>query len=432
MLLNRRQLIGLAPISVLGTNNTGSSLQSVTVTPSKIAKTDHILVSIFLRGGADGLSIVAPYADDLYYQLRPTIAISSPNDNKAPVKNRLMNLDGYFGLHPSLRALYPIYERGEMAVVHACGSGDITHSHFEAMAAMERGLYGETGPSSGWLARHLSTTPWVNTDALRAVAIGNIMPQSLSGAPSSVTVNDIADIKLIEAFPSDINSITESLSSLYSESYRGIYTGTADASLFKHAGSQALSTLKKIEEISSNPTHLSNVSYPNGPLGNGLRQIATLIKGAVDIEVACLDCCGWDTHFVQGGAAGALSEQLFLLGNSIDAFIADLGRDNWRRVSIVVQTEFGRRVEENSSAGTDHGHGGVMLVLSGSHINGGKIHGHWPGIHNNSLFGPGDLAVTTDYRNVLAEILKVTIGNDNVNKVFPGLTYSPIGVMKSV
>jgi len=440
---------GTGLLSLLGLGGMGSALGAVSLRPkssvvSTVRRTapDHVLVSIFLRGGADALSLVAPYADDGYYRVRPTIAIGAPKSGEA---DRLHDLNGYFGLHPSLLPLVDLYNAKQMAIIHACGSGDETRSHFEAMATMERGLYQEEGPASGWLARHLETAPWENQTPLRAVALGSLIPDSLVGAPSATAISSADDLRLVSSFPGGDDAIRRHLSRLYGDdphfaptnSHHG--TGTAclsraigmapgGSSELRAAGTEALAVLQKIENLSPGTYKPSNGAvYPVDDLGNGLRQTAFLVKSNLGMEVACLDHGGFDTHVTQGGAKGALSGRLDSLAKGIAAFAADLGPDRWRNVTVVVISEFGRRIEENSGAGTDHGHGGVMMVLGGQGIDGGKIHGRWPGL--SEIDGPGDLQVTTDYRNVLGEILSKRLGNQALGTIFPGLDYQPTGVV---
>lgn len=378
------------------------------------------LVTIFLRGGADGLNVVTPYGDDDYFRFRPTLAMASPRNGGANKTDRVLDLDGFFGLHPALLPILPLYQAGQMALVHACGSGDETRSHFQAMATMERGIARDTGPASGWLARHLQSAPWENKSPLRAIAIGEILPQSLSGAPAATALTGVADLGL--HFPPGINSgaVRRQLPALYGSSER-------DGDLAQ-AGQEALSVLETLEALSPATYRPANgAAYPHGDLGKGLSQVSLLMKSGVGLEAACLDHVGYDTHVAQGRGQGLLGDQVQGLGRGLAAFAADLGPARWARTSVVVLSEFGRRVEENSGGGTDHGRAGVMFVLGGR-IAGGKVYGEWPTLAPAKLEGPGDLRVTTDYRNVLAEVLAVRVGNTNVGAIFPGLAPTPVGV----
>ncbi|HET6381821.1 MAG TPA: DUF1501 domain-containing protein [Armatimonadota bacterium] len=420
MLSTRRGFLVGGALSLVGwAAGTKSALGSVSVQTGRRPPNGDVLVSIFLRGGADGLSLVVPYADDDYYSNRPTINLPRPRDARAHPQDRVVDLDGFFGLHPSLAGLHPLFEAGHLAFVHACGSGDQTRSHFEAMATVERGLYQETGPASGWLARHLQSAPWENRSPLRAVALGAMVPATLSGATSATALNTVADLRLQVPFTGREAAITHSLNDLYNARDR--------RNLLTEAGHEALSVLKTLNHIDTDHYKPSNGAvYPKDDLGNGMKQVALLIKSEVGLEAACLDHGSFDTHVAQGSL---LPDKLKSLAGSLSAFAADLGAEQWRKTSIVVVSEFGRRVEENSGAGTDHGRGGVMMVLGG-HAAGGRVHGHWPGLAPSQLEGPGDLHVTTDYRNVLAEVIQRRLGNPNISDVFPGLVQQRVGVTR--
>lgn len=373
----------------------------------------NVLVSVFLRGGADGLSLVAPHGEDDYYRARPTLALSG---------KAVLDLDGFFGLHPALAPLLPLYRAGQMAVVHACGSGDQTRSHFEAMATVERGAEGETGPASGWLARHLESAPGDNASPLRAIAIGAMVPDALRGAGNVTALHDVSDVKLRVPFPDRAPAVTRTLAALYgSEKTDG---------LLRDAGSEALAVLRTLNALApARYRPASGAAYPADELGEGLRQVALLVKSGVGLEIACLDQGGYDTHVAQGTLGGALAGRLRSLAAALAAFATDLGPARWARTTVVVLSEFGRRLEENSGAGTDHGRGGVLFVLGGKGIAGGRVHGVWPGLGADQLEGPGDLRVTTDYRRVLAEVVARRLGNPNVAAVFPGLPrLAPLGV----
>ncbi|MEO7720274.1 MAG: DUF1501 domain-containing protein [Capsulimonas sp.] len=412
----RRQFLGRAALATIPAFlRPRTALGAVGVNSERRAP-DHVLVTIFLRGGADGLSLVVPYGDDYYHRSRPTLALASPGKGGG---TGVADLDGYFGLHPALRPLLPLYQSGQMAIVHACGSGDQTRSHFEAMATMERGLYGAQGPASGWIARHLASAPWRNPSPLRAVALGSMVPDALRGATSATALQNVSDLALHDLSSVSRAQLHECLHSMYNTN-----NGALGA-----AGLETLGVLKTLEDVSSDAYHPANGAvYPADDLGRGLMQTALLVKKGVGVEAACLDHYGYDTHVAQGGAIGLLAGQLTTLGASVAAFAKDLGPERWARTTVVVQSEFGRRVEENSGAGTDHGRAGVMFVMGGSGVAGGRIHGKWPGLSPEQRDGPGDLRVTTDYRNVLGEVLARRAGNTNVGAVFPGLQFSPTGV----
>ena len=361
-----------------------------------------VLVTLFLRGAADGLSMIIPHGDPDYYRARPTLAIA---------RKTALDLDGFFGLHPALGALAPHFHEGRMATVHAVGSQDRTRSHFEAMATMERGLPDNRATSSsGWLGRYLTATPAVSPSPLRAVAWGDLLPDSLRGAIDTTVLSSLGDFRL--DLPSGrAGNLTAALA--------GLYAGGEDA--VSAAGRETLSVLNSLHRI--DPAHYrpeNAATYPKTDLGVGLRQVACLIKANVGLEVACLDRGGWDTHVGQGGATGWLAQQLTDIGDSLGAFMQDLGASHLGRVTVVVMTEFGRRVAENSGLGTDHGRASALFVLGGG-VNGGRVYGRWPGLAPDKLEGPGDLPVTTDYRTILAEIIARRLSPTTpLPAVFPG------------
>ncbi len=390
---------------------TRSALAQVGVRPGRLEPDGDILISIFLRGGADGMSIVVPYGEDAYHRQRPNIGLARPNDHSAAAAARCLDLDGFFGLNPALSPLLPLYRNGQLGIVHAAGSGDQTRSHFEAMNLMERGLsQPESSVASGWLARHLGSSPARSNSPLRAVAISPTMPDSLRGA------TDALAIESLDRFRLDVENEAQAMRSLQS-----LYEGGKDA--MAQAGRETLQVLETLNRLDPKSYRPSNAAaYPASDLGQGLRQVAFLIRANVGLEVAALDKGGWDTHVVQGATNGLLAGQLQDLGACLAAFAQDLGTE-MRRVSVVVQTEFGRRLYENTSLGTDHGRASVMLLLGGGFA-GGKVHAKWPGLEDSQLEPPGDLRVTTDYRDVLAEVLTKRVKHASLGQVFPG--YVPV------
>jgi uncharacterized protein (DUF1501 family) len=412
MQTTRRGFLALGGLSALGWSGAAMpALASISV--GKQREASGALVTIFLRGGADALSVVVPHADPEYYRNRPTLALHADRGGDA---DRVRDLNGAFGLHPALAPLEPLYRAGQMAIVHAVGSGDQTRSHFEAMATMERGLYRDAGPATGWIARHLETAPWENASPLRAVALGYQTPDALRGA-QAITMRTVGDFQLSAGAVATTAGLTGALA--------GLYTGSGE---LEQAGRETLSVLHRLSSLDPASYRPTANAYPKDDLGDGLRQVACLLKSGVGLECACLDQPGYDTHVAQGASQGALAGLLKTLASGISAFARDLGPERWRNTTVVVLSEFGRRLAENGGAGTDHGRGGVMFVLSGAGIAGGKIHGRWPGLAPAHLDGPGDLAVTTDYRDVLSEVLRDRVGNPHWDRVFPGLGHRGVGV----
>lgn len=377
--------------------------------------TGDILVSIFLRGGADGLNLVPPHAEDAYYAARPSLGIGRPDQRLNIVSAPAVDLDGFFGLHPGLRPLLPLYEQKHLAVVHAVGSDDQTRSHFEAQDLMDRGGSVEQHLGSGWLARHLRTRS-ERRSPLSAVAIADTLPESLRGSPGASAVRNV-----------DAFSITlpEQQRAGFDAALRHLYA--REAGELGQAGLQVLETIDTIDRLRRDADQTANSGkYSDGQFGDGLRQVARLIKAEVGLEVACIDLDGWDTHFVQDTSFGRLAGEL---GQGLAALAEDI-RPFWNRVTIVTITEFGRRLHENVSLGTDHGRASTMFVLGGN-VEGGKVFADWPGLEPDHLEGPGDLRVTTDYRDVLGEIVAKRLRNDRAAEVFPNHELQPLGIVRS-
>ncbi|MFM9873956.1 MAG: DUF1501 domain-containing protein [Fimbriimonadaceae bacterium] len=404
--INRRQLLTSAATLIAGGVWWASPKTALSQAYMRSDKSNgNILVSLFLRGGADGLNIVAPYGEDDYYKLRPSLGIPSPKSGK-PEVNRLTDLDGFFGINPALLPLISDYKEGNLAFVHAVGSGDQSHSHFEAMSTMELGLQNQNERvSGGWLARHLNSTP-DRQAPLRAIAFANTMPDRFSGAHGALAINSLADYNL----KNDDKEFIKQLTQIYNRGDSEVAEAGRD-------------TLKVLDILNQNDPKGykpdSGAKYPDSELGRAFKEAAFLIKQDVGLEVCCLDSVGWDSHITQGNTEGWLFELLSDVSKSIAAFRTDLGNE-MNRVVICVQSEFGRRVGENSGLGTDHGAGGCMMLL-GNNVRGGKVYGDWPGLVNDKLSGPGDLAITTDYRNVLAEITSKHLHNERVGDVFPNI-----------
>lgn len=353
------------------------------------------LVVVFLRGGADGLNLVAPLEDKGYYKARPRIALG---------KDTALKLDGFFGLSPLLKPLHNIYQAGELALVHAAGSEDDTRSHFEAQDLMEHG--GVAG--GGWLGRFLRARPGNVSGPLSAVAFGRAMPESLRGAPSATVMESLDDFLL----GGQSRSLTASLEKLYG----------AENNAVGLAGRDTLSALRRIENLRNTPYQpAARADYGRDEFSRGLLQLARLIKARIGLEAASVDLNGWDSHINQNALMNPLMTRL---GAGLAAFHRDLG-SAMADVTVVVMTEFGRRLAENSAFGTDHGRGSVMFVMGGG-IKGGRALGKWPGLKDEVLEGPGDLPVATNYRNVLAPLLQWHSPAADLARVFPQFTLDPL------
>ncbi|MBI5652153.1 MAG: DUF1501 domain-containing protein [Chloroflexi bacterium] len=403
---SRRELLKRTGILAMGALTFPNSLRvpRIALAPKDAPTRGDILVCIFLRGAADGLNLVVPHGDKNYYAARSTLALAQPKANN---DQTAIDLDGFFGLHPDLRPLKEIFDARQLAIVHAVGSPDPTHSHFDAMDYMERGTPGDKGIPTGWIGRHLQMLASENKSPFRAVGMGNLVQQSLRGPVTATALQSIADFHL-QGDARKMQQIQTALASLYEGD--GFIETTGQQTL------QAMNDLAKI--TSANYAPANGAKYADSPFGKALLNIAQLIKSGIGVEVACADLGGWDTHVQQGSADGQMARLIEELAKTLAAFHADL-RDEMKRITLVAMTEFGRRVQENSNRGTDHGHGSAMFVMGGG-IKGGKVYGEWPGLGKDNLYGPGDLAITTDFRDVLGEIVQKRLANSDLAQVFPG------------
>lgn len=376
-----------------------------------------VLVAIFLRGGIDGLSAVVPFGDGAhYYDARPTQAVAEPGGGPSAA----LDLNGYFGLHPALAPLHEIYKSGGLGIVHATGLTDPSRSHFDAMQFMEYGTPGSKTSGTGWIGRHLKSAAWQNDSPFRAVGMGAMMPTSLRGPVSALSLRSIADFHL-KGRADELRKAQQVLAQLYTveaptgmlDSQAGLVFETVDL----------LQSMNAVDYVPANGAEYPQDEYG---FGMGLKQIAQLIKAGVGLEVACIDLGGWDTHENQGTQDGYFAELLGVLGRGLSAFYTDL-QDRMGGVSVVTMSEFGRRVAENASNGTDHGHGNFMMLMGGG-VKGGQVYADWPTLAPEAL-NDGDLAITTDYRDVLAEILTKRLNNPALDQVFPNFTHTPLGLI---
>jgi uncharacterized protein (DUF1501 family) len=361
-----------------------------------------VLVAVFQRGAVDGLNVVVPFAEKNYYSLRPTIAIPAPRAGAESV----IDLDGFFGLHPALAPLKPIYDANKLAIIHAVGSPDPTRSHFDAQDYMESGTPGRKATTDGWLNRALPPSADVRKSPVRAVSLGPSLSRALRGHNEAVAINNLNEFKV-----SDADGAT---------SFESMYASTLDKML-SGTGRETFDAVKLMQSIQAQPyTPVGGAKYPGGRLGQSLMQIARLIKADVGLEVAFTDVGGWDTHVNEVGqtpGAGQLANLLGNFGQALAAFYQDLG-DRMEDVAVVTMSEFGRTARENGNRGTDHGHANVMFAFGGG-IRGGKVYGEWPGLAPEQLYENRDLALTTDFRDVLGELVAKHLGNGQIAGVFP-------------
>lgn len=372
-----------------------------------------VLVVLFLRGAIDSLSVIVPHQESEYYRLRPTQAVPRPGQT-----NGCIDLDGQFGLHPGMASLMTAYNNGDLALVAAAGSNDPSRSHFDGQRMIEFGVpVDRSAYSNGWLARHLLLSPAPIGSVLRAATIGSTVPYSLYGAPNSLPVTDPSKF----ALPGRVATRT-----LRDSFLRDVYA--TQEQLVTRAALNTIDTVALLGAVSwTNYNPAPGVTYPVTSLGYALKNAAALIKAQVGVEVLAIDVNNFDTHAEQGTLDGGLNTLLVDLADSLAAFYGDLGT-LWDRTSLVAMSEFGRRIEENGSEGTDHGHGTMMLAMGGG-INGGRVLHRWPGLAAANLYEGLDLAVTIDYRNILAEILARRCGAPDVTDIFGNMTISYEGIV---
>jgi uncharacterized protein (DUF1501 family) len=389
------------------------------------------LICIFQRGAVDGLNMVVPFGEKSYYASRRSIAVNEPSKS---VENSVIDLDGFFGLHPALQPLHDLYGRNELAVIHAVGSPNPTRSHFDAQDFMETATPGVKSTRDGWLNRVLSETAHDCADcsgrtldnkqahaadhaagqvamagaaALRGISLGAETPRAMRGKYPTLAITDLDTFGVAGGRDP---SIEDAYTRIYG-SEAGTIVGSAADGAF-----EAINILKKANITQYSPS--SGVNYPQGDFGRSLRQVAQLIKSGVGVEVAFVDIGGWDTHQAQGSGDGQLARRLQELSRGVRALYDDLG-DRMNDVVVLTMSEFGRTVRENGTGGTDHGHANCMLVMGGP-VKGGKIYGQWPGLAPEQLYEGRDLAVTTDFRDVFGEVVQKHLGAKSLEKVFPG------------
>jgi uncharacterized protein (DUF1501 family) len=415
MKITRRVFLKSGGVAMVGMTAMPAFLQrAVAATPAPNKKK---LVVLFQRGAMDGLNVVVPFAEPNYYRLRPTIAIPQPRSGG---QDAAIDLDGFFGFHPSLQPLAQLFHSGQLAVVQAVGSPDPTRSHFDAQDFMESGTPGKSSTNDGWLNRSLATMPEGKPSSFRAVAFGPYLPLTLRGNVPAIAIPDLKQFRLFGN-----PQVTES-------SFEAMYADTVDKALHGVGAEtfEAVDSLQKLDPDNYQPEN--GAQYPHSRFGKSLQEIAELIKADMGMEVAFLDSGGWDNHVNEGGVEGQLSNLLRDLGQGLAAFHQDLG-DRMEDIVFVSMSEFGRTAHENGNRGTDHGHANCMLLMGGQ-VKGGKVYAKWPGLNDGQLYQDRDLAVTTDFRSVLGEILTKHLGAPDLSPVFPGFENDPrkfLNILKS-
>jgi uncharacterized protein (DUF1501 family) len=407
---SRRYFLKQGGIALVGMSAMPAFLQrAVAATPMPNKKQ---LVVLFQRGAADGLNIVVPFGESNYYRLRPTIAIPAP---KRGGSDAAIDLDSFFGLHPSLAPLEPLFHKNQLAIVHAAGSPDPTRSHFDAQDFMESGTPGVKSTEDGWLDRALETLPEENASPFRAVAMGPNLPRMLRGSAGAIALPDVRQFKVMTQSPAIGQVVEGGFEAMYAQTVDQALHGTGTETF------EAIDLLRKADPTKYQPEN--GAQYPTSRLGQSLLQIGQLLKANIGAEVLFVDCGGWDNHVNEGGVQGQLSNLLKDLGQGLAAFHQDLG-DRMQDIVFVTISEFGRTAEENGNRGTDHGHANCMFVMGGD-VRGGQVYGKWPGLADHQLNEGRDLALTTDFRSVVGEVLAKHIGAKDLNSVFPGFDNNP-------
>jgi uncharacterized protein (DUF1501 family) len=384
----------------------------------QLYKKKKILVCIFQRGAMDGLAAVTPFTDPYLQKARPTLFMSAARS----AGKSLIDLDGRFGLHPSMAGFEPLFREKRLAIVHGVGSPNNTRSHFDAQDYMESGTPFKKGTESGWLNRAVGLMGHEAATPFQAVSITSSLPRSFYGDEAALAISNLDDFAIqLRGNPMAAQTAAKSFEELYDKT---------SSSLLSKAGKESFEAVKMLKQASSKNYRPSNGAvYPASPLGNSLRQVAQLVKMDVGLEIAFAECGGWDTHYNQGTENGVFSRNVNDLSESIKAFWTDLG--NYQdEVEVMTMTEFGRTVHQNGTNGTDHGRGSCMFIL-GNDVNGGKVHGTVPELAIENLEDRRDLPVTTDFRAVFSEVAAGHLQIRNTGKLFPDWSGKGIGLLKS-
>ena len=407
---SRRYFLKQGGIAMVGLSAMPAFLQRAAASTPMPNKKQFVV--LFQRGAADGLNIVVPFGESNYYRMRPSIAIPQPRRGG---NDAAIDLDGFFGLHPSLAPLEPLFHKDQLAIVHAAGSPDPTRSHFDAQDYMESGTPGVKATEDGWLNRALETVPEEKSSPFRAVAVGPNLPRMLRGSASAIALPDLRQFKVMPQSPKMAATVEGGFEAMYAQTVDEALHGTATETF------EAIDMLRKVDPAKYAPEN--SAQYPTSRLGQSLQQIGQLLKANIGVEILFVDCGGWDNHVNEGGVQGQLSNLLRDLGQGLAAFHQDMG-NRMQDIVVVTMSEFGRTARENGNRGTDHGHANCMFVMGGA-VKGGRVYGKWPGLADHQLNEGRDLALTTDFRSVVSEILAKHIGVADLNVVFPGFDNNP-------
>jgi uncharacterized protein (DUF1501 family) len=404
----RRVFLRNSALAMVGVGSAPLWLERALYAADAPSPRKKILVAIFQRGAADGLNVVVPHGEKAYYDLRPTIAVPRPAAGEKR-EDVAIDLDGFFGLHPSLAPLKPLFDQRSLAIVDAVGSPDPTRSHFDAQDYMESGTPGIKATDDGWMNRALPKQPG-KVSPVRAIALGSVLPRAMQGSKPAIALQSL------DAFQVRNPQAARQFQQLYLRSTDPVLQATGRETF------EAAAMLQSVQKESYQPA--GGAEYPRGRFGDSLRQVAQLIKSDVGVEMAFADIGGWDHHVNELGqraSEGQLATLLREYGQALSAFWRDMG-DRMRDVVLVTMSEFGRTARENGDRGTDHGHANCMFVMGGA-VKGGQVYGKWPGLEKEQLYEGRDLALTTDFRDVLGELVARHMGNPSLQGVFPG--YDP-------
>ena len=400
MSITRRVFLRDGALAVVGTAAVPSFLTRAAFSAVEPGARNKRLVVIFQRGAADGLNIVVPHGEPQYYALRPSINIP---------RKAVLDLDGFFGLHPSLAAFQTLWHQRHLAIVHAAGSPDPTRSHFDAQDFMESGTPGVKATEEGWLNRSLQDMPHASPmPPFRAITSGPSLPRILSGSEAMVAMNNINEFSV--GGRNGKSTVANTFEAMYDHSLDTVFHG---------AGAETFDAVKMLKSADPEKYRAApGANYPRVRFGDSLRQLAQLVKANLGVQVAFADIGGWDHHVNEGSTEGQIANVLTEFSQSLAAFWIDLG-DLAEDTVVVTMSEFGRTARENGNRGTDHGHANVMFVLGGP-VKGGKVYGRWPGLDPSQLYEGRDLALTTDFRRVIGEVVTRHMGNKNLDAAFPG------------
>src|SRR6202171_2114581 len=407
---SRRYFLKQSGIAMVGLSAMPAFLQRAVASTPMLNKKQFVV--LFQRGAADGLNIVVPFGEANYYRMRPTIAIPQP---RRGASDAAIDLDGFFGLHPSLAPLESLFHKSQLAIVHAAGSPDPTRSHFDAQDFMESGTPGLKATDDGWLNRALEIVPENDASPFRAVAMGPNLPRMLRGSAPAIALPDLKQFKVMAQSPGSGQMVEGGFEAMYAQTVDHALHGTG-AETF-----EAIDLLRKADPSKYRPEN--GAQYPTSRSGQSLQQIGQLLKADLGVEVLFVDCGGWDNHVNEGGVQGQLSNLLKDLGQGLAAFHPDMG-GRMQEIVVLTMSEFGRTAKENGNRGTDHGHANCMFMMGGD-VKGGRVYGKWPGLEDHQLNEGRDLALTTDFRSVMGEVLAKHLGVKDLSPVFPGFDNNP-------